>query len=224
VSEKPILFRGEMVRAILAGTKTQTRRIVKPQPSEHWSPRVGLYCPTVIDKHTGEEDAGPEVFGASDEDYGRVAKYAPGDLLWVRETWAPADVLVKGYELDDPDFVAYRADEMVRSSATGFNTGKGWNVDKLKWKPSIFMPRWASRITLRVTGVRVERLQAITEADAMAEGIVCDGKHGWRSHPGDMRHNAPTHAYRALWESINGAGSWDANPWVWVYEFERVTT
>jgi hypothetical protein len=204
VSEKPILFRGEMVRAILAGTKTQTRRIVKPQPSEHWSPRVGLYCPTVIDKRTGEEDAGPEVFGASDEDEGRVAKYAPGDLLWVRET-----------HINLPSRVIYCAD--LTDDDDTFTRD-------IRRTPSIFMRRDHSRITLRVTGVRVERLQAITEADAMAEGIVCDGKHGWRSHPGDMRHNAPTHAYRALWESINGAGSWAANPWVWVYEFERVTT
>lgn len=206
MSEKPILFSAPMVRAILAGNKTQTRRIVKPQPSDHWAPRVGRYHPTVVNKRTGEEEPGPEIFGASDEEEGRKAKYAPGDLLWVKEVWAQYPVEMN----PEPCDWWYRATRDVLPPG------------HTRWKSPIYMPREASRITLEVTAVRVERLTEISEGDAIAEGIACDGKHGWHSHSGDMRHNAPSHAFRALWESINGVGSWDLNPWVWVYECKRV--
>jgi hypothetical protein len=202
-----------MVRAILAGTKTQTRRIVKE------------YAPGLVRVRRNHDrgclayitDRGIEwspAGGSPKEPYPHAldcAPYAVGDLLWVKETFAQYPV-----ELNpEPCDWWYRATRDVLPPRV------------TKWKPSIYMPREASRITLRVTGVRVERLQAITEADAMAEGcerpVLADQSEalGFRVHP--MTGNY-VDAYRALWGSINGAGSWDANPWVWVYEFERVTT
>ena len=180
VKERPILFSGPMVRAILGGRKTQTRRIVKLKchdgfevgpnyEGEHWPVRGGdrMPCP-----------------------YGK-----PGDRLWVRETWLCAT------GEPGPTLCHYQADG-DRPEFNGL------------WKPSIHMFRWASRITLEITGVRVERLQDITEADAMAEGVECCS--GWIGHAGE-----PRRIFCDLWKSINGAESWAANPWVWVVEFRR---
>jgi hypothetical protein len=201
MKEKPILFSAPMVRAILAGNKTQTRRIVKPQPDTECE-GVEIVCehynPTKTDRK-GEEYPGPEVFGFADENSGWVCPYgAPGDRLWVRETfWCGLKP-----EIHERAAVAYRADYFP------------FDVT-YKWKPSIYMPRWASRITLEVAAVRVERLQDISESDAMAEGI-------YSTVETDSDHVAPTECYKKLWESINGPGSWDANPWVWVVEFKRL--
>ena len=191
--ERPILFSAPMVRAILAGTKTQTRRVVKGAP-EDWSPvQPQVYAPTIVDRH-GFEQPGPDAFGAGDaqgDHWIRCPYGQPGDRLWVRETWAQHGVSA-----------VYRADSGDRPAGAGM------------WRPSIHMPRWASRITLEVTGVKVERLQGISEADAIAEGIPQSDV-----SPPDMG----VFAYRQLWESINGPGSWDANPWVWCVSFKRVT-
>lgn len=197
--ERPILFSGPMVRALLAGTKTQTRRVVKPQPTEFvGGPGVKL------------ADGSPAPLVPLDdtvEPYGseiRCPYGLPGDRLWVRESWSPTNQLSHG--------VLYRAD--FTSPEVG------------RWKPSIHMPRWASRILLDVTGVRVERLQDISEADARAEGAKeCDpvsGREVLLAGP-SQRGSFVLH-YRDIWEQINGAGSWDANPWVWVVEFARATT
>lgn len=196
MKERPILFSTPMVRALLAGTKTQTRRVVKPQPpADHGVLLVDKIYPVVIDRY-GEDQPGAERYGITTEDgdwcvpcpYGQ-----PGDRLWVRETWAP---LTNGY--------AYAADPIWNASPSG------------RWRPSIHMPRAASRILLEVTGVCAQRLQDISDADAKAEGVAltprtCTMYDGiWRD------------AYRDLWESINGKFSWSRNPWVWVVEFKRI--
>lgn len=171
MKERPILFSTPMVRAILGGRKTQTRRVVKAQHSS--------LVENLIDNWEGR----PFPFGK------------PGDRLWVRETWTH----------DDEGNISYRAqmDDWVECPGN-------------KWKPSIFMPRIASRITLEISTIRVERLQDISEEDAKAEGPSQHPEYpkefycSWRK------------AYQVLWDSINGPGSWDRNPWVWVIEFKGV--
>ncbi len=216
--ERPILFKGEMVRAILNGTKTQTRRLVKPSPS----PYVGTPFVSGDGVRFAHGNGGPAEFA--------VCRYGkPGDRLWVRETWgwsysAAKDELGKGAE--DRLLIDY--------AATPHDSTK----HLIRWRPSIHMPRWASRITLGVVSVRVERLQDISGKDAEAEGIErCDnpdhgfinavggeiGRLGCPGCGGDPDGEA-IKSYRSLWESINGPGSWDANPWVWVVTFRRILT
>ena len=208
MTDRPILFGAPMVRALLAGTKTQTRRVVKPQPR------------TVDEKprHLPNEWG---FWGGSYPDHGSAVRCpygAPGDRLWVRETWALVDDRSK--PATTRSGVLYRATDRRERSFSGSE----------KWRPSIHMPRWASRITLEVTGVRVERLQDISEEDAKAEGAahriapggdlsaVFDALPGEEAAPiGYQAH------FRDLWESINGAESWAADPWVWVVSFRRVT-
>lgn len=208
MSERPILFSAPMVRAILGGRKTQTRRIVKPQPPADCAPiRVGEFHPTVIDRW-GDEAPGASIFGAYDLDgeWGVRCPYGqPGDLLWVREAWAR----------DDEDgCVMYRADVGKGGDADDWERGRVEGAPRYRWRPSIHMPRWASRITLEIVAVRVERLNDISEADAEAEGagIPLVG------HDDDFCR----WEFRALWESINDPGSWPANSWVWVIEFKRL--
>lgn len=233
MTERPILFSAPMVRAILDGTKTQTRRIVKPQPRDEWRPVVSHYHPTIIDRH-GDEAPGQEVYGASDEVEGRKCPYGqPGDRLWVRETWAAHwmynDVPPSAARSERCDL--QRTDNRWFSADNGGPSQHGLEPDGLRgrWRPSIHMPRWASRITLEVTGVRVERLQDISEADAVAEGIERAedffGCPCWKCYGEDadaVAPDDPVGSYQSLWESINGAGSWAANPWVWVVEFKPV--
>lgn len=217
--ERPILFQGAMVRALLAGTKTQTRRAVKPQPPtpEAVHALAGIdYCwiapdGAALDYH---RPAGPvwavrQLMGC--EPQLRCPYGQPGDRLWVREAWRVSVVHdhVPGGEL------GFGTTPQVQYEAIGDGndeTGVVWG----RYRHARFMPRWASRITLEVTAVRVERLQEISEADAEAEGVtkprkVCEDDPG-------------THidAYADLWEQINGRGSWDDNPWVWVVEFRRI--
>ena len=212
--EKPILFNSEMVRAILEGRKTQTRRVIKPQPTDadYWTVlhTVGLrdsFYPNTI-KATPGRLACP---------YGQ-----PGDLLWVRETWATARQFnsVRPSQLDTDCSLWYRAN---KSSVRHLGARQG------RWRPSIHMPRWASRLTLEVTGVRVERVQDISEADAGAEGVVpTEGQIKVCQAFAECRPDLPwvsphQQAFCELWDSINawrGYG-WDVNPWVWVVEFGR---
>lgn len=253
-TERPVLFSAPMVRAILAGTKTQTRRVLKeivpPPPAMdairpankavHPTPYLDSYCgdrkteanPRGMSNRwcwwTRDDRQGLPTFGV---------RWVPGDRLWVRETW--------GFNPDHPsvpEFACFRAD-------------RGHEHDAYKKVPAIHMPRWASRITLEVTKVRVERVQSISEEDAIAEGLIAQEGDGGRPgsgykwtglgyHGGTFnRHGGPTFhtpdfdsrcschmrgptpaqcAYRDLWEHINGAGSWDANPFVIALTFRRV--
>jgi hypothetical protein len=199
--ERPILFSAPMVRAILAGTKTQTRRIVKPQPEydadERWP---GWKWPSHQARSMLEISEIPSACP-----YGRR-----GDRLWVRETHA--QFAVGNRSGVAPQCVAYRA---TCDEDGGFDyVNNGDEIMRLKvtkWTPAIYMPRWASRITLEVTRVRVERLHDISEEDARAEGVD------------EIKAQVPTarDAFSYLWRDINGAESWRANPWVWVISFRR---
>lgn len=204
MKERPILFSASMVRALLAGTKTQTRRVAKINDVAYGKP---VRWVSVAPATTGLQDVSCP--------YGQ-----PGDRLWVREAWAPGDEMVFGSAKDDPETVLYRADKAAlhwdgKAMSTPMDT-YALNWDAVRWKPSIHMPRWASRITLEVTGVRVERLQEISEDDLAAEGIqeLIDA--------GVDHDGTPRDTYRVLWEGLNGPDSWDANPWVWVVEFKRL--
>ncbi len=226
MKERPLLFSAPMVQALLVGTKTQTRRVMRFQPGDDTTVHVEHFNQTVIDRH-GDEQPGPEVFGAwwNDGESGLRCPYgAPGDRLWVRETWAPNEGAAGGY--------LYRADHAGASALERHDLKTGACTHRVsKWRPSIHIPRAASRILLEVTDVRVERLQDISEADAIAEGIETMREHdkdarptgrtlGLERWPGDEPHwGRPQDAYAALWESINGAGSWDANPFVWAVSF-----
>lgn len=190
--ERPILFSALMVRSILSGQKTQTRRVVKPQSAvltDELARSLGVRPP---------ERANQPVIGSP---FGQ-----PGDRLWVRETWAPLD---QGFDTaEESSFLVYRADAE--------------RPEPRRWRPSIHMPRRASRITLEITSVRVERLQDISEADCLAEGITpaaieCDPRDADEAHS-----SYAIGEYRDLWESIYGHASWRANPWVWVVDFKRV--
>ncbi len=189
---KPILFSGPMVRAILEGRKTQTRRIVKPQP-EWYQGESGIQ----FEYPNWHGSLGKERFAAE------YAKYKPGDLLWVRETWAYTDQSLNV----DPGYV-YRATDPDWETMEGF-----------KWRPSIFMPREASRITLEVTNVRVEQVRDIGIIDLLAEGMAPT----WNgeSSPG-VECEGEYEQFAELWCKLNGEESWDRNDWVWVYEFKRV--
>lgn len=209
MKEYPILFHGEMVRAILAGRKTMTRRLVKPKPIND---KVGMcnaaYC--------GE----PRKWFVS----GSVSEYTcngltppvwkspfggPGDRLWVRETWRPTGIFYDKPNMETRDCgrFSYRADaeQVLRD-------------EHIPWRPNIFMPRWASRLTLEVVNVRVERLQDITEEDAMKEGYPgthVDGRHiPWSAYGWFM----------ATWQTIytKPGERYEDNPWVWVGEFKAI--
>lgn len=199
--EKPILFSEEMIRAILAGEKTQTRRVIKPQPKyDHFSHigagLTGLWCGYLYLDDPAWEARCP---------YGKT-----GDQLWVRETFATPSKWdqYKPSELLDnwlrPDQLVYKATERYPDG------------DYYKWRPSIFMPRWASRIQLQVESVRVERIQEISEKDALAEGTM---------HNGFVSKTVSEVAvFKGLWDEINerrGYG-WEKNPWVWVVEFSMI--
>lgn len=204
MKERPILFSGPMVRAILEGRKTQTRRIVKPQPADDVRT-----CNLPNNNVTGWESSLRHSYGPTTV---HVCPYGnPGDRLWVREKWAEMKWPPTG-----PRFV-YSADK---------------DCDFTPWRPSIHMPRWASRITLEVASVRMERLQDISEADAIAEGIerVRGIERGfkevtplWKHYTDPSFQGADQRgSFRSLWQSINGPESWAANPWVWVVEFKCI--
>lgn len=233
MKERPVIFNSEMVRAILNGRKTQTRRVMKVQPSEHFHPMnmsleldysARWYTPGVVDKDGYLQPATGQVFGVAGEDEGYACPFgAVGERLWVRETWSDVN-------LEGAPAVAYRADnevydlmkdESLLDEDGAFNYQDqhvskyqfaAWYSDLISgvegnWRPSIHMPRWASRILLEITAVRVERLQDISKADAIAEGGTEHFNIDW---------------FGPLWASIYGVDSWNANPWVWVIEFRRV--
>ena len=214
---RPILFSGPMVRAILAGRKTVTRRIVDGVVESG-----GTYSKEAWER--GEMPRCP---------YGE-----PGDRLWLRETWR-----YHGWTEDGAPWIKYAADDSTRlveripdewsdrladiwaDLSDDANMAIDGRAADRKWRPSIFLPRWASRITLEVVGVRVERLQEITENDARAEGVNPSDAHivikdGDRQHDMERTHRG---AFACLWDGINGdRAPWASNPWVWRVEFRRV--
>lgn len=192
MKERPILFSAPMVRAVLAGTKTQTRRIMRPQPEVGPGGLVGLHDKAL--EFWALESGESSWFVQGRSPFG-----APGDRLWVRESFRMS---ASGGEVHYP------------ASLSDYD-----RAEKGPWKPSIHMPRAASRIDLEVTGIRVERLQDITEEDAQAEGAV--------AFPLDPEGDCWTDgkrrtAFEHLWGEINGWDSWASNPWVWVVSFKRI--
>lgn len=226
MKERPIIFNAEMVRAVLEGRKTQTRRIMKVQPESN---QLGLLR---ITASTNRSDIGKYHWAESNATGNHVRSKlfacpygAVGDRLWVRETWQGP--LIPEVEFMNPNdfyssaYCEYAADGGPEPEYVDMD-----DVIRRGWKPSIHMPRWASRITLEITGVRVERSQDITEQDAAAEGVP---------PAGDLLPNYPDTyltpkgdfatakvAFQRLWESIYGEESWQANPWVWVIEFRKL--
>ena len=226
IKERPILFSALMVRAILDVRKTQTRRVMKFQPpsSDYQLSRLMDTTDRTLRKHIGKlhwvkmdglniVDETPDYFLCP---YGEI-----GDRLWIKETYCKHGALIS-YKADDDWIAEYR-------KSSDFNV-----IDNPKWEPSIYMPRIASRITLEITDIRVERLQDISEDDAIKEGIskvpfrpddgfpLCDGFMVGKDDGVSGLLASPITAYKKLWESINGKGSWDLNPWVWVIQFKRI--
>lgn len=205
----PILFSTPMVQAILNGTKSQTRRIIKPQPIDNREVdgnffEGGYKGYVKVDGHPNWKDQ--FVF--------EFAKWQPGDVLWVRETF------VSGYLMEDGDFVKdetqnpishiwFKADHDLDQWYDGTSD---FPSDNIPWKPSIHMPKSACRIFLKVKEVRCEQLHDINRGDAMKEGCP---------FPNMSTGEDPRDWFTNLWRDINGAESWEANPWVWVIEFER---
>lgn len=227
---RPIIFQPEMMLANLAGIKTQTRRLVKPQPFFLTNKSKSHSIKTMRGRsEKGDEFDGLYAYSTNSGGTWRAkCPYGqPGDQLWVREN-------IRAEELDNGlDGVRYLADGAFIPIEPTQEAGESWiNLDHYRGKrgatvPSIHMPRWASRMLLENTGVRVERLQDISEADAMAEGIQqYKGPLRWVRFldviTGEAVHNSARDAYAALVDSINGAGTWAANPWVWVIEFNII--
>ncbi len=208
IKERPIIFNTAMVQAILNDSKSQTRRIIKPQPpvdalmKEH-SSVGGYWLP-----YTADGRLMNSAQGSRKNDCGWYCPYGQvGDRLWVRETWKHQENLI-----------TFKADNGVKSVA--FNFGRPI-IDK--WRPSIFMPRWASRITLEITDIRVERVQEITVEDAIAEGCMPYFEGGDTLFIGRETFHPARGLFRTLWDSLNakrGYG-WDTNCWVWVIGFKK---
>ncbi|WP_122340963.1 hypothetical protein [Pseudomonas caricapapayae] len=221
--ERPILFSAPMVRAILDGRKTVTRRVCKPQPSAK--------------AHTTCASGSPmRAWWETGKDIIRCPYGKPGDRLWIRETWGVIshDFDEQGNMIDwKPDrpatairelpfgrgyysgHVIYRADD--EAAWAGDDDGGG--DDRSAWKPSIHMPRIACRILLEIIDVSVERLQDISEEQALAEGVMsCK-----QDIDPDGNDYSPQELFAGLWTMINGDGSWQSNPWVWVVKFKRAT-
>jgi len=235
MKERPILFSTLMVQALLAGNKTQTRRVIFPHTDyTFWAQPSFLGLETdpdscfkikrgdiVSDKYGNEKlftFKGLHALFEGDQftydnAYIKSSYGQPRDVLWVRETWMPLTI---GY--------VYRADNIINENFKG-----------VKWHPSIFMPKEACRIKLQINDIRVQELQNISEGDAVAEGIERDrdgwksyeiihtGKHKGQKHPHSYVPNrSPITSYKELWESINGLDSWSSNPWVWCITFKKL--
>ncbi|MCU4119360.1 hypothetical protein [Variovorax sp. N23] len=221
MKERPILFSAPMVRALLAGTKTQTRRLVKGLNDRMWIEDTAAGGFAVC--YDGDPCCGTGVWDVKEHAYPIVCPYGvPGDRLWVRENgWERPERTPRQMREGADTWAPYYfdADGLSRSESEDF---KAWGF---KRRPSIHMPRWASRILLEVTEVRVERLQDISEADSMAEGVDMSEPITMPFSPGmewctvTMKPRSAREAYAALWESINDPGAWDANPWVWAVSF-----
>jgi hypothetical protein len=204
-----------MIRAILQGRKTMTRRVMNPQ-LDQWdfdsTKGILFYEFSQNMSHHSIHACSAGVFSSERGAFEYLAKRhcpygVPGDRLWVRETWQPVTRDIAGF------WVRYAADESEAVWAAPYEYSPLYDG---KWKPSIFMPRWASRITLEITDIRVERVQDITPEDCVAEGI--EGI-AWQ-----MGLDSTKQAFKELWDSINGKRGygWKVNPWVWVVEFTKL--
>ncbi|CUJ80189.1 MULTISPECIES: hypothetical protein [Achromobacter] len=218
--ERPILFSGPMVRAILAGDKTQTRRAVKlphTNPLGQWEPTtVGGLGVRFSDGTPAPEQ--PAIWHTRTGDALLCPYGQPGDRLWVRETWQHANHPFGPYQDHTPVF--YRADYL--DDPHGPDGELSAEGRYREWRPSIHMPRAACRLLLDIARVRVERLQAINHMDAIAEGVGVNHSAAGVTMTTPPGESLPRVMFRAMWEQINGAGAWDANPWVWVVEFRRI--
>ncbi len=227
ITERGMIFNAEMVRALLSGRKTQTRRIMKPQPEP--CPRGGHWWPSNVFKtmlHVEDEmQNGKGGWGGL---VGDACSFgAVGDRIWVRETWGVVshafsdDGLMIDWVPDRPATAihempfgnGYYSGYAIYAADGDFTWGDddGYEDGRSCWKPSIHMPRAASRILLEITDVRVERLRSMSQDDARAEGVIAAS--------GPMEAGL---AFRELWDSIYGEESWKANPWVWVIKFKRI--
>ena len=193
--EKPILFSTPMVQAIMEGRKTQTRRIVKD---------------SMLQENNGKYDEEFLFLTVKKCPYGEV-----GDVLWVRETWFSTKSNTKELlEAGDLSHIRYKAEN---------NYDPNKDCVGRKWKPSIHMPKAACRIFLEITNIRIERLNNISEDDAIAEGVNrTDAMNEWYYMENVYNTDSPLIAFESLWESINGRESWDSNPYVWVIEFKQI--
>lgn len=241
MKERPILFSGEMVRAILEGRKTQTRRIIKPQPPHSCQYKINGNLSHALCYGTGKYENICVPPTPTSKDHRLPCRYGkPGDRLWVRETW------IHGVEYDENDMPIFTPEGNYQYKtwyrATDYELV--WHDEDdghcdPKWKPSIHMPRSASRILLEITAIRIERLQDISDDAAEAEGIEGwnvptggdDYQDYWRNYLMTQRQEKQGYphfegdmlaSFKSLWESINGPESWAKNPWVWVIEFKKV--
>ncbi len=219
MADRPILFSAPMIKALIAGTKSQTRRLIKVEAERP----IMEFVKVATDKDTGraiyemKDKAGQHVAIAAGKHF-ITEHYSPpiavGDRLWVKETWKPHSIY------------ADLKPSLIPESKVFFRADDGYAPSNTKWWLSLFMPRWASRISLLVEDVKVERLQDISNEDAIAEGVEAQGDANWpgyRDYLDDRVMNPSARgSYRTLWDSINGAGSWAANPWVVAYTFRVV--
>lgn len=227
--DHPILFSAPMVRAILAGTKTQTRRVVKYPAS--WLPYADGNKAKAFELFHAEVDTAGSFWNCADlngeddfRDHWQCGdeKLSPnwqvGDQIWVKETFRHYG---NKFEIDDWfALLTYHADgKSLEKNHPNPPKKKWWNTGKTPWTPSIFMPRWASRITLEIVKVRVERLQDISENDARAEGCLDETPKSLKYSAGFLEPGVRRN-YCDLWDRINGDGAWAKNPWVWVIEFK----
>lgn len=195
MNEHPILFSTEMVQAILTGRKTQTRRVVKSELIIEQAEFERGNRPNVI-----QSEPSLQYWTENSCPFGQV-----GDRLWVRETWYQKGTVGRTYPDDDEyQFFGHRQAAYVADG----DAPKDWTFKK---RPSIHMPRWACRLILEITNIRIERLNDISEADCVKEGIGSA-----------LLRDCKRPKFMQLWESINGTDSWDKNPWVWVVEFKVI--
>lgn len=248
--DRSIIFTGDSVPAIDAGHKTQTRRVVIPQPGEGWTSPIqcGWYAPEKVNRR-GEKYPGREIYGFADEESGWVCPYGPpGTLLWVRETWGCPNAdhprCVDGRKPTRADRIVYAA-----NAADAWQWRRGGSCGDFVWRSPRYMPRWASRLTLEVTGVRVERLQDISESGARLEGCPncpeCEGQYRcgqwgrgaiddplssaaggrpWRNCMGLCEGRTGKEWFASTWDTLNGRRGfpWSSNPWVWVITFKKL--
>lgn len=220
-TKRPILFNGEMVKAILDGRKTQTRRVIRnPLNGDYMPTQCQWYHPTKVDRK-GLLYPGEKVFGVADEDNGWVCPFgAPGDRLWVKELhWRKGQWFKNG--LTKSGKVKWRFEAAMNAPETISFTQPpelarrpeyGWYK-----RTSLFMPRWASRITLEITEVRVQRVQEIHRRDAQAEGVLCRHCKGYTDNTTGC---TCVSEFQKLWDSCGY--NWAANPWTWAISFKRI--